>query len=91
MSFVVVALLSGARNEKNTDLAEEVFEQMKRLFPGLTDPLIAASVLLSNTLASSGKFERATEMRMKLNPASAKKKEGLSRTVVNGQFYVSDQ
>ena len=91
ISFIVVALLSGARNEKNTDLAEEVFEQMRRLFPELTNPLIAASVLLSNTFASSGNIERATEMRMKVNPAGAKKKIGLSWTVVNGQFYVSDQ
>jgi hypothetical protein len=86
-----VALLSGARNEKNTDLAEEVFEQMKRLFPGLTNPLIAASVLLSNTLASSGNIKRAIEMRKNFNPAGAKKKIGLSWTVIDGQFYVSQR
>ena len=89
ISFIVVALLSGARNEKNTDLAEEVFEQMKRLFPGLTNPLIAASVLLSNTLASSGNIRRATEIRKNFNPAGAKKKIGLSWTVIDGHFYVS--
>jgi hypothetical protein len=91
MSFIVVALLSGARNEKNVNLAEEVFEQMTRLFPGLPNSLIAASVLLSNTFASSGNIERATEMRMKFNPAGAKKKTGLSWTVINGLFYVSEE
>ena len=91
ISFIVVALLSGARNEKNTNLAEEVFEQMKRLFPGLTNPLVAASVLLSNTLASSGNIGRATEMRKNFNPVGAKKKVGLSWTVIDGQFYVSQR
>jgi hypothetical protein len=89
--FILVALLSGARNEKNSHLSQQVFDRMKKLFPELKDSLISASILLANVYASSGELEKASDIRIQLTKSGAKKKIGLTWTVINGQLFVSSR
>jgi len=89
--FILVALLSGARNENNSHLSQQVFDRMKKLFPELKDSLMSASILLANVYASSGEFEKASDIRIQLTKSGAKKKIGLTWTVINGQLFVSSR
>ena len=73
----------------NTDLSQNVYDRMKKLFPQMTNPLIAAAVLLANVYASSGDIDKALDIRIQLNQSGVKKKIGLSWTVVNEQLFVS--
>lgn len=84
-----MALLSGARNDKNTQLAQNICDRLKRLFPSTKDSLTAADVLLANTYASSGDIGKASDIRIQLTKSGAKKKIGTSTTVVDGEIYVS--
>ena len=90
-SFAVflVALLSGARNEKDSRLAQVVYEQMKKLFPESTRSMVPASVLLANVYAASGDLDRASDIRRELQRSGMKKQPGLSWTAVQGKMYVS--
>ena len=85
----LVALLSGARNEKDSRLAQVVYEQMKKLFPKSTRSMVPASVLLANVYAASGDLEKASDIRRELQRTGMKKKPGLSWTATNRQIYVS--
>ncbi|CAF1012481.1 unnamed protein product [Adineta ricciae] len=49
---MLMALLSGARNAKNLDLAEKTFHRIQKHFPQLKHRIVAASVLLANADAS---------------------------------------
>ena len=84
-----MALLSGARNVKNNNLSQQLYDRMKKHFPQSKDPLISASILLANVYASTGNIDKASDIRIRLNQSGAKKKMGLTSTVVNGQVYVS--
>jgi hypothetical protein len=85
-----VSLLSGARNEKNGPLAKEQSRIIQQLFPELKDSLTSASVLLANTLGSSGAFNEASDVRWTLNQSGSKKKIGLTWTAVNGEIVVNN-
>jgi hypothetical protein len=87
--FILVALLSGARNEKNIHLSEKVYDRMKKLFPESTNSMISAVVLLANAYASSGESEKSSNIRTQLHQSGAKKKLDLSWTAINGQLFVS--
>lgn len=87
--FVLVPLLSGARNEKNIYLSEQIFHRMKKLFPDLTDSIAPASVLLANVYESTDDTEKASDIQDQLIKSGVKKKIGLSWTVMNGQVHVS--
>ena len=82
-------LLSGARNVKNSNLSQNIYDHMKKLFPRMVDPLLSAAILLANTYASSGEMDKASDIRIQLNKSGIKKKIGLSWTSVNGQLFVS--
>jgi hypothetical protein len=84
-----VALLSGARNVNNSYLSQNIYDSMKKLFPQMTNPLISAAVLLANVYTSSGEIDKALDIKIHLNKAGARKKAGLTWTVINGQLYVS--
>ena len=88
---VLVALLSGARNEKNLQLSNTVYNRMKKLFPQHTNPLTSAAVLLANVSASSGETEKASDIRIQLHKSGAKKKTGLTWTAIDGQIDVSSR
>ena len=85
----LVALLSGARNEKNSQLAQDVFNQMKELFPTLPRSMLPASVLLANVYAASGDLDKASDIRSELHRTGMKKEPGLSSTAVLGKLCVS--
>jgi hypothetical protein len=84
-----VALLSGARNMKNSHLSQQIYNQMKKIFPELTNQLTSASILLANVYASSGEMEKALNIRNQLSESGAKKTIGLTWSAVNGKIFVS--
>jgi hypothetical protein len=84
-----VSLLSGARNQRNSSLSEEIYNRIEELFPNYKEKLIPAAILLANTYQSSGNFEKATDIKKKLSVAGAKKQQGLSWTEIDGKIFVS--
>ena len=85
-----MALLSGARNHKTLELAQEIYHRMNKLFPGLKESWMAASILLANTHTSAGDFGKATDIKVELAQSGVKRKGGLSwTTTASGKFYVS--
>ena len=87
-----MALLSGARNHKNSQLAQEIYDRMNKLFPQLKDSWMAASILLANTYTLSGDIGKSTDIKIGLAQSGVKKKSGLSwTTTTNGKYYVSLQ
>ncbi len=83
--------LSGARNQKNSHLSQQIFDRMKKLFPELHNKLATASILLANVYASSGEIEKASDIRIQLHKSGIKKQVGLTWTAPNGQIFVSLQ
>lgn len=83
--------MSGARNVNNSNLVQKMHDRMKKLFPEEKHRLTSAAVLLSNVYVSTGEIEKATDIRINLNKSGAKKKVGLSWTVIDGEVYVSLQ
>ncbi len=73
----------------NSYLSQNVYDRMKKFFPQTSDPLTSAAVLLANVYTSSGDLEKASGIKIQLHKSGAKKKMGLTWTVVNGQIYVS--
>ena len=65
--FNVVALLSGARNHRQADLAQKLYDRMRSLFPDHKSNLIAASILVSNIYSSLGDYEQSKEIRRSSN------------------------
>ncbi|CAF4571363.1 unnamed protein product, partial [Rotaria magnacalcarata] len=58
-----MSLLSGARNNLNSNLSEIIYKRMKTLFPNAKESLVAGVVLLSNIYSSLGKHEEAKTFR----------------------------
>ncbi|CAF4130691.1 unnamed protein product [Rotaria magnacalcarata] len=69
--LIVVALLSGARNEKNIHLSKIVYNRVKKIFPDEQNALIPAAVLLAN----------------RSYVQSIKKRVGLTWASANGQVF----
>ena len=85
-----MAILSGARNHKNSQLAEEIYNRMKKLFPQLQDLWVSASILVANTYSLLGDMGKATDIKIELAQSGLKRKSGLSWTTTsNGKYYVS--
>ena len=84
-----MSLLSGARNQRNSSLSDEIYRRMEKNFPNYKDELVSAAVLLANTYQSAGDLEKATVIKKKLNVEGAKRKRGLSWTEANGKIFVS--
>ncbi|CAF4050201.1 unnamed protein product [Rotaria magnacalcarata] len=82
-----MALLSGVRNDKNSQLSQQIYDRMKQRFPEINNSLTPAMVLLANIYASSGEINKASDIKIQLAKSGAKKKVGLSWTVVLGQLY----
>ncbi|CAF4692710.1 unnamed protein product, partial [Rotaria socialis] len=82
-----MALLSGARNQKNSKLAQEVVDRIRKLFPDVKGSLLPASILLANTYASSGDIEKATNIKIELHKSGAKKKAGVTLTEFDGKIW----
>ena len=89
--YILVAILSGARNHRNTLLSQTIYNRMKCLFPNQKEAMIAGSILLSNTFSSMGDDEQAKDIqRIRIKEYGSKVKIGLSWTEVNGEIVVSD-
>ncbi|CAF2055253.1 unnamed protein product, partial [Rotaria magnacalcarata] len=84
---IYMALLSGARNAKNSKLAQEVVDRMQTLFPDLKSSLLPASILLANVYASSGDIEKATDIKIELNKSGGKKQIGITMTDIDGKLW----
>ncbi|CAF4461467.1 unnamed protein product [Rotaria socialis] len=82
-----MALLSGARNRMNANLAQQIYDRMNKVFPQSDDSLVSAATLLANVYGSIGDIDKASDIRIQLTKSGAKKKSGLSWTVVDGQVY----
>ncbi|CAM4958738.1 unnamed protein product [Rotaria socialis] len=82
-----MALLSGVRNDKNSQLSQQIYDRMKQRFPDINNSLTPAMILLANIYASSGEINKASDIKIQLAKFGAKKKVGLSWTVVFGQLY----
>ena len=66
----LVAIMSGARTQHNSELSEKFFLQMKKHFPHLKEDLVAASILLSNTYCSTDKSRRSESLKKEVRESS---------------------
>lgn len=89
--YLLVAILSGVRNQNNHELGQEMFDRMNDKFPQADKSWGSASVLLANTYASAGDIDTSTDIKIRLGKSGIKKQVGISWTVVNGQFFVSNK
>ncbi|CAF1366668.1 unnamed protein product [Rotaria sordida] len=58
-----MSLLSGARNNRNQNLSEMIYNRMKSMFPNEKDHLISGAILLANIYSSLGEHELAKTFR----------------------------
>ncbi|CAF1012104.1 unnamed protein product [Adineta steineri] len=84
---MLMSLLSGAQNAKNSQLAEKIFNRIEKHFPQIQDRIVSASILLANVYASTGQMEKSLNIKRKLIQANLKKPSGLSYTEVNNKIY----
>lgn len=84
-------MLSGARNAKNAEIAQQIFARIELKSPDDSSCLLAARVLLANTLGLSGDRSGAAINRIKLQQSKTRKVVGLSWTVVDGKVFVSER
>lgn len=84
-----MTLLSGIRNAKNSDLSRKTYDRIKLLFGQQSSDIIAASVLVSNTLLAVGKEQQAQEIRsQRIEHFGHSIKFGLTWTCVDGNLTV---
>ncbi|CAF1040975.1 unnamed protein product [Rotaria magnacalcarata] len=82
-----MSLLSGARNNRNSNLSEKIYERMKSLFPNEKESLASGVVLLANIYSSLGEHEEAKNFRSsQIKELGVKVKVGLSWTEIKGQI-----
>ncbi|CAF3542705.1 unnamed protein product [Rotaria socialis] len=82
-----MAVLSGARNHRNSRLAEKIYNRMKSLFPDEKQSLISGTILLSNIYSSLGLSEQASDIRSyQRHELGAKAKPGMSWTEIGGEL-----
>ncbi|CAF1942653.1 unnamed protein product, partial [Rotaria magnacalcarata] len=82
-----MAMLSGARNHRNSQLCDKIYNRMKSLFPDEKQSLISGAVLLSNVYSSVGEYEQASDIRSyQRKELGVKVKAGMSWTEINGEL-----
>ncbi len=87
--IILGALLSGARNCRDSVLSEKIYSRMKILFSDQKDALISGSILLGNTYSSLGNYEKAETIRSnRINEYGKKVRPGLAWTEVDGEIVV---
>ena len=88
--IILVAILSGLRNQRNSASARKLYDRMRYLFPNRKDDLRSASILLSNIYSSLGDNQEAELIRMnRIKEIGKKVKPGLAWTEVNGELVVN--
>ncbi|UJR24035.1 hypothetical protein I4U23_027000 [Adineta vaga] len=88
------SLLSGARNRNDASLARQTIHRIRELFHNVDESLVPVSILFTNTLASTGELEEASQIRWNMSQSGARKQIGLAWTEYNGeivQFHVQDR
>ena len=84
-----MTLLSGARTHRQSALSQRLYNRMQALFPDQKSKLISASILLSNTLISTGNQQQAQEVRAhRIKKFGSKVTPGVSWTDVNNETVV---
>lgn len=87
--ITLAALLSGARTYRKADLAREIYERMKSLFPHARSDLIAASILACNTVGAIGDYDQLRTIRNdRIERFGGKVSPGITQTEVNGEIEV---
>ena len=82
-------MLSGARNYRNSQLCEKIYNRMKSLFRHDKQSLISGAILLSNTYSSLGQCDQAEDIRSyQKQQLGTKVKPGISWTEINGDLVV---
>ncbi|CAM4816940.1 unnamed protein product [Rotaria magnacalcarata] len=84
---MLTALLSSARNRRDSHLSEKIFNRIQENFPELKNRLTSSSILLSNVYASTGDVEKSSNIKNKLYKLGLKKTIGLSWTAINGRLF----
>ncbi|CAF4838862.1 unnamed protein product [Rotaria sp. Silwood1] len=85
--IMYMAMLSGTRNHRNSQLAEKIYDRMKSLFPDEKQSLLPSAFLLSNIYSSFGEYERAMDIRSKQeNELGLNIKVGVTWTMVNDEL-----
>ncbi|UJR24021.1 hypothetical protein I4U23_026986 [Adineta vaga] len=82
------SLLSGARNRHDAYLARQTVHRIRELFQSADESLVPTSILFTNTLASAGELEEASQIRWNMSQLGARKQIGLSWTEVNSEIVV---
>jgi hypothetical protein len=85
-SLSQVALLSGARNHQQSTLSRDVYDRMTKLFLLQKPDLNSAYLLLANTYASVGEYQKARDVRLK--HFGKKTISGVAWTEMNGKIDV---
>ena len=81
-------MISSARNQKNSLLAQQLFDRICLLFSDEKQILSAATVVLANTYGLSGNLTRTADLRTTMAESGLKKVPGRSSTIVNGEIVV---
>ena len=82
-----MAVLSGARNRRQSDLAQQLYDRMRSLFPQHKSDLIAASILVGNIYSSIGDYSQSQEIRNdRIKRYGAKVTPGITWTEVNDEL-----
>ncbi|KAG8364478.1 hypothetical protein BUALT_Bualt18G0001500 [Buddleja alternifolia] len=88
--IILMSLLSGARNHRNTDIGEYAAKRLMELAP----ETVQCYVLLSNIYAMAGKWEKVSQVREMMKTRGFKKEPGISviehKNVVH-EFMVGDK
>ncbi|CAF4026810.1 unnamed protein product [Rotaria sordida] len=82
-----MCLLSGARNNRNRNLSEKIYNRMKYLFPDEKKGLTSGTILVSNIYSSIGEHQLAEDFRYnQIKQLGTKIKLGLSWTDASGEI-----
>ncbi|CAF0910843.1 unnamed protein product [Didymodactylos carnosus] len=82
-----MALLSGARKDRNSSRAQDIYDRMRSLDVTDKNSLAAAAVLLANTYAGQGYYNESIQIKDEMIRDGLKKVMGLSWTTVNGLVH----
>jgi hypothetical protein len=90
-TFILVAIISDARNCRESVVSERVSNRMNTLFPDQNNALVSGSILLANIYSSLGDDEQAIiiQSNRRINYGN-KAKPGLNWAEKDGGIVVTD-
>ena len=88
--IILVAIMSGTRNCRDSVRCEKLYKRMTLLFPRHKDDLISASILLSNIYSSLGDDDQAALIRSnRIRDHGKKVMPGMTWTEKDGEIAVT--